>query len=562
LPQYQCFHGLRCEIQIQAILNHAWAETHHDLVYKARGSPGYGTAARDALDKRLKKVMDEYLRPAGYEIQKAQHDHERLMQGKLLFERGALEELERCNNNNERHELLASIAEYVIPNYDDHASVYPEIRKALESTVKAARGTETKTIPSPFGNLPGKSAKDVAVAAIGILDSLRFVDVKATFRSLIDVHKDEPDEKVRKSILQAVKRLAEYDLHVWNKAGPYVQLVLAEIMQDLPRADFGALRQLLITAWRELLGADMEGTIFSPDQVNISIGAVPAHQDVRVIREKAIQGLIALFDCSSSEASKKEVISALNDATRLPRHTTHSNEFCQMVLENTLTIVQLFADRVAGQPYEILQCIESDLHFSYVRARQIVDDEKFGSRQTAQDLRRAIIVLRDLINADREYVRFKTLVGSESVFAPQWESDDFDYAEVETFRLQQIPLFIDEISDETTARWFQLIRQCAAIRSNDIGASKVFGVFLYELSKAKPLFAYSLAELDDAGVMGFLPGILTGLSESESNEEYSRLIKRYLRQSTHLAAIARQCRFANKPDAGLIRGAALRANNR
>ena len=133
LPEYEQYEGMRCEIQIQTVLSHAWAETYHDMIYKARGNQGFGTRARQALDKRMKKIMDDYLRPAGYEFQKVQYDHERLMQGKALFDRGAIETLESCDNNNERHAILLTIAEHVIPNYDDIAGVYPEIRRALET---------------------------------------------------------------------------------------------------------------------------------------------------------------------------------------------------------------------------------------------------------------------------------------------------------------------------------------------------------------------------------------------------------------------------------------------
>ncbi len=35
LPEYARFAGMRCEIQIQTILNHAWAEMAHDTIYKA-----------------------------------------------------------------------------------------------------------------------------------------------------------------------------------------------------------------------------------------------------------------------------------------------------------------------------------------------------------------------------------------------------------------------------------------------------------------------------------------------------------------------------------------------
>src|SRR5260370_32110808 len=216
---------MRCEVQIQTILNHAWSETQHDF-YKDRGSQGFGKGARQALDRRMQKIMDDYLRPAGYEFQKVQHDYERLMQGKALFDRGALETLESCDNNNERHQTLSTIAEHVIPNYDDIGAVYPEIRRALEVAVQAARNTETKPIESPFGNLPGKTPQDVTLAAVGILNTLHYFDIDATFLSLIAIYKGGQDREVRQKIVDAVKHLAEYNLDIWKQAGPCVQAVL------------------------------------------------------------------------------------------------------------------------------------------------------------------------------------------------------------------------------------------------------------------------------------------------------------------------------------------------
>ena len=63
--------------------------------------------------------MDNYLRPAGYEFKKIKHDYGRLLQGKELFDRGALETPERRSDNTERCEILSNLREYVIPNYDD-----------------------------------------------------------------------------------------------------------------------------------------------------------------------------------------------------------------------------------------------------------------------------------------------------------------------------------------------------------------------------------------------------------------------------------------------------------
>src|SRR5260370_19318545 len=101
LPEYMKFKGMRCEVQIQTILNHAWSETQHDMVYHARDKQGFGTGARQALDRRMQKIMDDYLRPARYQFQKIQHHHERLMHGKAMFDRGPPETLVKCSNKNE-----------------------------------------------------------------------------------------------------------------------------------------------------------------------------------------------------------------------------------------------------------------------------------------------------------------------------------------------------------------------------------------------------------------------------------------------------------------------------
>src|SRR5262249_38251179 len=114
LAEYAKFKGLRCEIQIQTILIHAWAETSHDITYKRFEGKGFGQQAISSIEARLNKIMDEYLLPAGYEFQKVQHDFQRLIQGKELFDRGTIEALDACANNNERYEILRSLREYVL----------------------------------------------------------------------------------------------------------------------------------------------------------------------------------------------------------------------------------------------------------------------------------------------------------------------------------------------------------------------------------------------------------------------------------------------------------------
>jgi len=82
LPEYACFKGLRCEVQVQTTLNHAWSEMAHDTIYKKPRLEGFGGKLFEAIDQRFRKIMKDHLLPAGYEFQKVQDDYERLLSGK------------------------------------------------------------------------------------------------------------------------------------------------------------------------------------------------------------------------------------------------------------------------------------------------------------------------------------------------------------------------------------------------------------------------------------------------------------------------------------------------
>ena len=81
--------------------------------------------------------------------------------------------------------------------------------------------------------------------------------------------------------------------------------------------------------------------------------------------------------------------------------------------------------------------MEHDYLFDYHRAREIAEDEKdrFGCRTVAKGLMASIIRLRDRINADQNYVRYKTLVGFETVFAEHWDDEDSDLRKINSSAL-------------------------------------------------------------------------------------------------------------------------------
>jgi ppGpp synthetase/RelA/SpoT-type nucleotidyltranferase len=191
LPEYTKFKGLRCEVQIQTVLHHAWSETSHDILYKTEAREGYGGRAMGAIESRFNRIMNKYLLPAGYEFQRIQHDYERLQQGKELFDRDLLARLEIAADNNERHEILTSLKQDVLPNYDDISAIYGDVLPAIVAAAKKARETPVKPITTPFGELEGKTAADVTMVVVETIGAFCYADVTGSFNALRELYRHE-----------------------------------------------------------------------------------------------------------------------------------------------------------------------------------------------------------------------------------------------------------------------------------------------------------------------------------------------------------------------------------
>lgn len=548
LKKYKKFKGMRCEIQIQSILNHAWSDTYHAVGYKAPRSPGFGSDILSNMDERMKKIMDDYLIKAGFEFQKVQKDYKDYMQGKSLHDQKPLTKLKKSPDNNQRHELLEEFGEFVLPHIDDIHKAYPEILSTLESVIRASRKTKTKPIKTIIGNFDGKSAKDVSKAALKIIDERRYVDVISNFKTLLSLYRDEQDKDIRQEILKIIGRLAKYNLDVWKQVGLGVQLALADPLDKFTANDAKTFQAASITAWEQMLRPDMDTSLFKDDHVTISSSALPVFDGLIAIRKRAIDGLFKLFDKATTEWEKVRVMSALRNAVQTPGMATGTNDLLRVILGDTKYITDLLAERIEHLPYEIFERVEHEALYDYRRARQIAEaeDDKFQCKKEAESLMQSIIKLRDLINSDIQYVRYKTLVGFKGVFSSQWEDENFDFAKLEQYRKKQAMSFIDEIANGAKNEWFSLMQRCAETESDDMATFPIYGDFLFNLSKAKPDFVLRLIKDRDAPNLKFLPAILAGLNENGDTAKYNKVVKDLIKQKKHLSSVARHCIIVGK----------------
>ena len=368
LPEYAKFAGLRCEIQIQTILHHAWSETSHDIVYKGKAPPGFGTQAMKRIEQTFNSIMNDYLIPAGRAIQLAQDEYDRLMSGKQLFDADVVRQLDTATNNNERFDILTRLKTDTIPHFDDIPAAFSQLREPLVRAVRAGRNTPKASIATPYGDMEGHDADRITRLVVEIMSQLRYAEPVETFKALGSIYRGETDADIRKQIENAVKALAEFNIAVLKQAGLDVQLALVEHVNALTDAEIGAIRPLVLTVWREALQGDITGTTWTADSVTLSTGAISPTEAVKTMRSQVMAKLFEQFDKAADDAGRREILNALDAATRTPHNAAYSDELYALTLDNAKQIVDFLTARAGSLSYELLQHVEHGLLYDYYRA--------------------------------------------------------------------------------------------------------------------------------------------------------------------------------------------------
>lgn len=551
LPEYARFAGLRCEIQVQTILNHAWSETSHDILYKHKLGDGYGGRAMESITRRFKRITDEYLIPAGYAIQKAQQEYERVLQGRELFDKDIANLLDNAQNNNARYEILSGLKDYAIPNYDDPPAVYEGLKGPFLRAVKAARATEPVPIETTYGNMDGFKADVVTKLVVEIVENLRYADVTGTLQLLIDIYRDEPNDAIRQQIVNAVKKLSEYKIDVYKKVGPMFQMALVDYLAIMNDAEVESVWPIALTVWTEAIQSDITGEKWKADSVVLSTGAVPLSDQLREVRDKAIKALFAAYDRSTDDAQKRTVLSSLDAATRTPNQAQYSNALLATTLKDATRIVDFVTERAKAASYELLQHVEHRFLYDYFRATGFTEDleNRFGCQAEAEALVAVILKFRDTINADDRFVRYKVLVGYESVYPSHWTDQEFAY-KADEYRSGEANRYIDEINVANERDWFDLIARCAETKSNDPATFQIFGNFINKLAERKPEVAGRFLAKASGDLRNFLAGFLNGLALSGRPDIYERILETELESAKNLTGVARHLRYSDvkKPD--------------
>ncbi|CAB3743931.1 hypothetical protein LMG24238_07170 [Paraburkholderia sediminicola] len=556
-PEYADFAGMRCEIQIQTILNHAWAEMAHDTIYKAPELANFGGKAFDGIKARMKKVAQKYLVPAGYEFQKIASDFQRLVDGKALFDGDALEAIVTATDNNARLDAIEKLADNVLPFYDDLQAIYPDVVPRLLAAVEHARATPEKQIETPDGMLPATTSSDIVFAATDILKHYRYLDVDSTFDALCKLYGQAANSGEVKKLLELGKELSRHQLEVWQQYGSVVQEMLLVRIEALSGEQRIALHSLLTPMLTEILGTEIRGTTASSSAVTFHTGSVVASDRLRAIRTKAIELLKQQFRLARTDEERHSVLQALESGTRLPYQSVYSNELQRMVMDDMRTVIEFQTEVADSLSLELLRQAEVWIHrcyWNHVELPAALRDVPELAAARA-DLVAATIAFRDTANATTDFVIYKTLVGYDSVLQPAWHDEAFRYTQPAEYRTEQIDGFVAEVDETTAETWFDRIKRYARTESDDLATFPEFGKFLERLGETKPAIVLGYIARTEGPLARFLPAMLTGLTRSTERATAFSQIDTWLNAGEHLRRITWYLQFADPFDETVLKRA-------
>jgi ppGpp synthetase/RelA/SpoT-type nucleotidyltranferase len=546
LPEYAQFWGMCCEVQIQTILNHAWSEMEHDILYKQPALDGFGKNVMEAINRRLGRIMRKYLQPAGFEFQKITSDFERLISGKALFDENMLDSIITSENNNERVDAIVRFKEYVLPFYDDLPSVYDQILGQLIEAVKASRSTLPVEIETQLGPFPAQTVAEVIKCVTEILDTYRYVNVAGTFNALCELYAGAETESEQKPLLNLAKQLSRHNFLTWQTHGPIVQMTLVSRIKIMGIDELETLQPLLVIMLHEILKSEITGMSSSSGAFTLTQGAVAASDILLEIRSDGIDILRKMFAVAAKEADRIEILNALLAATIKPHRGGYSDDLVKIILQNSEALVGFCTEVFPTLTYPLRQNLQRRILHIYQIYRTIPGDlakDKIIAGEQRK-LVTAIELFRNGARTDRGFEIYNTLVGFEPVFEHTWDGDELGWIEREAYQNQQASKLLNEIDNTNSNEWFAFISNCATTQSNDLATFQVFAKFLTNFGETKPGILIGYFDGMDSNLARFLPPMLTGLLRSSLQENVSALIETWIEQGRYLPELAMFLRLA------------------
>ena len=360
----------------------------------------------------------------------------------------------------------------------------------------------------------GKSQNDLLLSCCNILKEIRYLRAKEVFLLLLKLRQSGNDT-VKEQTTTAISNLIEFDIHVLRAIGYHAQLI---VIQELGKWNVRKLKQnagVVIEICRHLLTPSFGGSMMKDyETVEVSLGALPASNELKGIREKAISILEKLYSTGKEIDIQKKVLEALHKASQTSVRGKYSDKEEQMVRQNVTSLVKFYIEIQPEADNQIISEIENHCRWFEKRFKRIARIKELKSK----------------IAANSDYGMFKIFVGYDRNFGED------DWHDAERKRKQAIQEFIDGINLKNLPQWLKriqsLIGKYPATKNRD--EFQYFNMFLEKLGKQKPEVAFELFKRLEELLGDFSLYLLGGIWQTESKDDVRNILLEWIEKGKNL----------------------------
>lgn len=316
LSEYARFKGLKCEIQLVTILQHAWSELEHDVVYKPKG--GWGKIEVEKF-KDMFKEAKRCIKEASDIFESIMYIHQN--EEKLLL----FDEFDSLNNN-ELYRYLERLEAYMEKNYLGKDLVLKDVLGKIEQIASVSSKNKIVKERGVFGDLDGKTFQDILVKSLRILSDTRIKyanesGFRKIFESVIKWSNIIKDNKGIKEVDDFIGNLARYDLQVLKQIGLFNQILIVDLLSKWKDETKLKNVRAIRTVANKILQPSFESSSMTEwNKLRSSSGSLMEDKqgNLEKIRRKMINILFDVYKLTDNKKDKFAIIKTLDEASRTP----------------------------------------------------------------------------------------------------------------------------------------------------------------------------------------------------------------------------------------------------
>ena len=378
--------------------------------------------------------------------------------------------IKKSKDNDDIFEQLDLLGEFV---YKVPQETFTLVRFLIKK-----ESTDPKIHKTPFGELKGKSHKDLILKSIELLSHIRYIAPDEVLNFVAQLSQWE-DEEIKKKAIEVVQSFAKYDYNVLTKSnigyGPQ-RKILDFILTWTSEQQIQYFEFIEVVA-KSLLSSSIEGSEWSSvDSLKLHFGTIIPSDFLKTIRRETIELIYNLYQRTTNAGVKLKLIKVLEEASQIPPNVKYTINLEQMIIDDIKYLTDIYRKVIFDDSGNIIadsgivEEIESRLYW-------LNRSEKFGIEESKK--------LRSDILSDSFYNVFRLLVGDPIILHEEKGRDTAD----EKLKIE-IDILLDDITEDKLDKWIIDLNKIADQQKIiDDWQFQSFKGFLREIANTKPELA-------------------------------------------------------------------------